>query len=79
MLFRISRADSDINAQELQLLQYIGANLGITTPDFMSLRAMFVASPDSDYQILDVKPDASEEEVKNLETRTSDANQNKSA
>lgn len=64
ILFRISRADDNINAQELQMLQYIAVHLGITTPDFMSLRAMFVVSPDSDFQILDVTPSADEDEVK---------------
>lgn len=64
VLFRISRADSDINPSELQLLQHIATQMGITTPDFLSLRAMFVTSPDSDYKILDVNPNANEEEVK---------------
>jgi DnaJ like chaperone protein len=64
VLFRISRADSDINPSELQLLQHIATQMGITTPDFLSLRAMFVTSPDSDYKILDVNPDAGEDEVK---------------
>lgn len=64
VLFRISRADDDINQQEMNLLQYIGVHLGITTPDFLSLKAMFVSSPDSDFQILDTHSDASEEDVK---------------
>ncbi|MBM3400208.1 MAG: molecular chaperone DjlA [Bacteroidetes bacterium] len=64
ILFRISRADSDINPSELQLLQQIATQMGITTPDFLSLRAMFVTSPDSDYKILDVATDAGEDEVK---------------
>lgn len=64
VLFRVSRADSDINAQEMQLLNYIAVHLGITTPDFLSLRAMFVETPDSDFKILDVESNASEEDVK---------------
>jgi DnaJ like chaperone protein len=64
VLFRISRADNDINAQEIQMLSYIAVQLGITTPDFMSLRAMFITTPDSDYKILDVSPGAEEDEVK---------------
>jgi DnaJ like chaperone protein len=64
ILFRISRADSDINPSEMQLLQHIASQMGITTPDFLSLRAMFVSSPDSDYKILDVDPNAGENEVK---------------
>jgi DnaJ like chaperone protein len=64
ILFRISRADAEINPSELQLLHYIGTQMAITTPDFLSLRAMFVSSPDSDYKILDVSLDAGEDEVK---------------
>jgi len=64
ILFRISKADDDINAQELQMLTYIGVQLGITNSDFMSLQAMFFSSPDSDFQILDVSATANEEEVK---------------
>lgn len=64
ILFRVSAADYDINNQEMKLLNYISVHLGITTPDFMSLRAMFVNTPDSEYKILDVSKDASEEDVK---------------
>ena len=64
VLFRISRADSNISPSELQVLQTVSAQLGISTPDFLSLRAMFVSSPDSDYQILEIKPEASDDEVK---------------
>lgn len=64
VLFRISRADSDINPSELQMLQFIATQMAITTPDFLSLRAMFVTTPDSDFKILDVSPDAGEEDIK---------------
>ena len=64
ILFRISRADAEINPSELQLLHYIATQMAITTPDFLSLRAMFVSSPDSDFKILDVSPNAGEDEVK---------------
>ncbi len=64
VLFRISRADGNISQSELQILQMVSTQLGISTPDFLSLRAMFVSSPDSDYQILEIKPEASDEEVK---------------
>lgn len=64
VLFRISRADDDINAAEIQMLNYIAVQLGISTPDFLSLKAMFITTPDSEYKILDVAPNAGEEEVK---------------
>lgn len=64
ILFRVSKADNDINNEEMQMLNYISVHLGITTADFMTLRAMFVRSPDSAYKILDVTQSASEEDVK---------------
>jgi DnaJ like chaperone protein len=64
VLFRISRADGDISASELNLIQQIATQLGISTPDYLSIRAMFVSSPDSDYQILEITANATEEETK---------------
>ncbi|MBS3913101.1 MAG: TerB family tellurite resistance protein [Bacteroidetes bacterium] len=64
VLFRISNADGDINASELQLLTNISVQLGISSTDFHSLRAMFVSTPDAEYKILDVAVTANEEEVK---------------
>ncbi len=64
ILFRISRADGDVSPGELRMLEYIAAHVGITTPDYLSVRAMFVVSSDADYEILEIKPDASDDEVK---------------
>lgn len=64
ILFRISRADGDISAAEIALIQTVATQLGISTPDYLSLKAMFVTTVDSDFKILDVSPNASEDEVK---------------
>lgn len=64
VLFRISRADGEISHAEIQLIQQIATQLGISTPDYLSIRAMFVSSPDSDYQILEIPTSATEEETK---------------
>ncbi len=64
ILFRISQADSHISPPELALIQQIATQLGIRTPDYLSIRAMFVVSVDSDYQILEISPSAGEEETK---------------
>lgn len=64
ILFRISRADGIISEAEIQLIQHVATQLGISTPDYLSLRAMFVESVDSDYKILDVSTSATEDEVK---------------
>jgi DnaJ like chaperone protein len=64
VLFRISRADGDMSASEINLIQMIATQLGISTPDYLSIKAMFVSTPNSDYQILEVNPTATEEDVK---------------
>lgn len=64
VLFRISRADGVISKSELTLIDSVANQLGISTPDYLSLKAMFVDSSDSDYKILDVSSSATEEEVK---------------
>jgi DnaJ like chaperone protein len=64
ILFRISRADGEISQSELSLIDTVAAQLGISTPDYLSLKAMFVSSADSDYKILDVSTSATEEELK---------------
>ena len=64
VLFRISRADGEMSASEVNLIQQIATQLGISTPDYLSIKAMFVSTPNSDYQILEVNPNATEEEVK---------------
>jgi DnaJ like chaperone protein len=64
ILFKISRADGEVSSPELNLLEYISTHLGITTPDFMSLKAQFVSTPDSDYKVLEISPQASDDEVK---------------
>lgn len=64
VLFKISRADGVISPAEINLIQQIATQLGISTPDYLSIRAMFVSSPDSDFQILEVTTAAPEDEVK---------------
>lgn len=64
ILFRISRADGEISRAELSLIEQVASQLGISTPDYLSLKAMFVSSADSDYKILDVSQNATEEDVK---------------
>lgn len=64
VLFRISMADNHINNQEMQMLVFIGNHLGISSHDFNSLRAMFEVTADSDYIILEVDNNATEEMVK---------------
>jgi len=64
ILFRISRADGNVSDAEVNIIQIVSNQLGVSTPDYLSLKAMFVSSSDADYKILDVSATASETDVK---------------
>jgi DnaJ like chaperone protein len=48
----------------LQTLTSIGGYIGLSPADFNSIKAMFVKEVDSAYKILEIDPNASDEEVK---------------
>ena len=63
-LFGISKADGSVDVLELQTIQTISNYLGVNPADFASLKAMYFRDVNSDYQILEIEPNASEEEIK---------------
>ena len=63
-LFGVSMADGQIHARELDIIDLIAGYLGISRNDYQSVKAMFVKKTDSAYKILEVSPDATDEEVK---------------
>lgn len=63
-LFGISRADGHVHSEEVNTIENISRYLGISSVDFNSIRAMFYKDVNSAYQILEVSPDASDEELK---------------
>ena len=63
-LFGLSGADGHTHPKEVDLIETISSYLGIRTPDFKSIRAMFVKGINNAYQILEITPDANEEELK---------------
>ena len=63
-LFGIAHADNHVSDTELITIQRISGFLGISNPDFESIKAMFVRNVDSDYRILEITPDATNEEIK---------------
>jgi DnaJ like chaperone protein len=63
-LFGIALADGDPHPAELATIEKIGKGLGITDADFASVKAMFFKDTTSAYRILEVTPDATDEEVK---------------
>jgi DnaJ like chaperone protein len=63
-LFGVARADNQVADSELHLLNTIGAYLGLNPADFNSIKAMFVKEINSAYKILELEPDATNDEIK---------------
>lgn len=63
-LFGLAAADAQIHASEINLITQIAGILGISNSDFESIKAMFVKDNISAYRILEVTPDANEDEIK---------------
>jgi DnaJ like chaperone protein len=63
-LFGIAAADGAITEKEYGVSFSISSYLGISQQDYLSIKSMFVQSSTSDYQILEITKDASDEEVK---------------
>ncbi len=65
-LFGIAAADGEVNPNELEELEKISAYMGLSMPDFESIRAMFFRrnEPSSAYKILEIDPSVSDDEVK---------------
>ena len=63
-LFGIAGADNTYNPKEVEMVLRIAQLLGIRQPDVESVKAMFVKDTQSAYKILEIQPDASDEEVK---------------
>ena len=63
-LFGLAAADAQVHASELKLITQIAGILGISNSDFESIKAMFVKDTTSAYRILEVTPDANDDEIK---------------
>ena len=63
ILFGIALADGQSHPQEVEVIRSICGYLGVSDSDFQSIKAMFVKDMESAYQVLEVSPDASDEEV----------------
>jgi DnaJ like chaperone protein len=63
-LFGIASADRQVDSSEERIIQEISGYMGIDPTDFSSIRAMFVKNINSAYDILELTPDATDEEVK---------------
>ncbi len=63
-LFGIAASDGEIHPEELKLIRHISINLGITSADYTSIEAMMIPKTDWAYDVLEIQPSASDEEVK---------------
>ncbi|MBC8174103.1 MAG: TerB family tellurite resistance protein [Candidatus Marinimicrobia bacterium] len=64
VLFGLSQADGHVHPQEIDAIHKIANYLGVSHPDFESIRAMFVKDTTSAYKILEIDTDASPQEIK---------------
>jgi DnaJ like chaperone protein len=63
-LFGIAQADDHVAESEIQIIHRISNYLGIRQADFDSLKAMFYKDVSAAYTILEVSPQATDEEIK---------------
>lgn len=63
-LFGLSMADGQIHSNEVNIIERIAGLMGISLPDYNSIKAMFYSDSESDYKILEITNDVSDEEVK---------------
>lgn len=63
-LFGIANCDHHISDAELRIIEQISINMGIRNPDYLSVKNMFIRNTDSDFLILEISPEATNEEVK---------------
>lgn len=63
-LFGIAQADGQVASSELKMIEHMAQNMGISSKDFESIKAMFIANTDAAYKILEVDANATDEEIK---------------
>lgn len=63
-LFGIAKADGHVADIEISVLQRIANLLSIPQPDFESVKNMFYRDINSDYHVLGIEPNATDDEVK---------------
>ncbi len=63
-LFGISSSDGQVHTNEIEVIEKIARYINISTSDFISIKAMFIEDTDSAYKILEVSPEATDDEIK---------------
>ncbi|PKP35657.1 MAG: molecular chaperone DjlA [Bacteroidetes bacterium HGW-Bacteroidetes-15] len=63
-LFGIGNADGVIHPMELTVITNIGSWIGVSAPDFESIKSMFVDNLEANYKVLEIDQTATVEEIK---------------
>src|ERR1035437_7343813 len=63
-LYGLSNADGNLDQSEISTIEQIAYHLGIASADMNSIKAMYYRDKESDYKILEITDDVSDEEVK---------------
>lgn len=63
-LFGIAKADGHVADEEIRVIKRIASLLNIPSSDFESVKNMFYRDVNSDYHVLGIEPNATEEEIK---------------
>ena len=63
-LFGISQADRHYHPKEVDMINLISGYMGISQKDYESIKAMFIKDTGTAYQILEVSPNVTDEELK---------------
>lgn len=64
LLFGVARADGAVSMVELQLIQSVASQMGISNGDLQSIQNMFVDNLESAYKVLEVTSEVSDEDLK---------------
>jgi DnaJ like chaperone protein len=68
-LSRIAAADGEFSKSEKSVLEAIASAIRINSSDAASVIAMFYKDTDSAYEVLEISPDATDDEVKSAYRR----------
>ena len=63
-LFGIAKSDGNVSQSEMSVIERIASQLGVPAVEFDSVKNMFYRNVDSDYKILGIDANATDEEVK---------------
>jgi len=64
LIFGLALADGVVTEPELIIIEQISKDLGLNVPDIQSVMSMYIKSTDWAYKVLEVNPDAGNEDIK---------------